>query len=82
LFKLVDFSDDANNKFSLKDRSKFLTQFYQHLFAALKNDEASNYHRDLTGAYFETLTFFILKRFLPLAEKVDFNFEDDGLSFA
>ena len=82
LFKLADFQDDKNNKFSLKDRSKFLTQFYQHLFAGLKNDEASNYHRELTGAYFETLTFYIMKRFLPYAEKVEFNFEDDGLSFA
>jgi hypothetical protein len=79
---MAEFSDDSNNKFSLKDRAKFLTQFYQHLFAGLKNDEASNYHRELTGAYFETLTFFIMKRFLPFAEKAQFNFDDDTLSFA
>ena len=63
LFHLADIQDDKNNKFGLKDRAKFITQFYQHIFAGLKNDEAPNFHRDLTGAYFETLTFLIVKRF-------------------
>jgi hypothetical protein len=79
---MAEFKDDKNNKFNLKDRSKFVTQFYQHLFAGLKNDEAPNFHRELTGAYFETLTFFIVKRFMPFAEKQNYDFEDDSLSFA
>ena len=76
LFSLVDFADDKLNKFGLKDRAKFLVQFYQHLFAGLKNDEATSYHSGLVGAYFETLSFFILKRYQPLvaaqAEDLEF----------
>ena len=79
LFQLLDFKDDKNNKFSIKDRAKFLTTFYQHLLAGLKSDEASNFHRELTGAYFETLTFFIIKRFLPFLSSKDFNFDDEGV---
>ena len=78
---MAEFKDDKNNKFNLKDRSKFVTQFYQHLFAGLKNDEAPNFHRELTGAYFETLTFILVKRVLLLAEKLKFDFEDDSLAF-
>lgn len=68
LFNLVDFQDDKLNKFNLKDRAKFLTQFCQHLFAGLKNDEASTYHPQLVGSYFEVLSFFILKRYQPFME--------------
>jgi len=63
LFHLQGFEDDKLNKFSVKDRAKFLVQFYQHLFAGLKNDEASIFHGHLIGSYFESLTFVILKRF-------------------
>jgi len=79
LFQLVDFKDDKNNKFSVKDRAKFLTQFYQHLFAGLKNDNASYFHKDLTGAYFETLAFFLLKRFAPFAKGL--SPEDENYQF-
>lgn len=79
LFQLVDFKDDKLNKFSLKDRAKFLTQFYQHLFAGLKNDNSTYFHRELSGAYFETLAFLLLKRFAPYASTVDQ--EDDTYQF-
>lgn len=81
MFHLVDFKDDKNNKFALKDRAKFLTQFYQHLFAGLKSDEACNFHRELTGAYFETLTFFLIKRFVPFLTAKDFKFDDEQVEF-
>mmetsp|Transcript_1951 Transcript_1951/g.2844 ORF Transcript_1951/g.2844 Transcript_1951/m.2844 type:complete len:255 (-) Transcript_1951:3775-4539(-) len=77
LFKLVDFTEDKSNKYSVKDRAKFIVQFFQHLFAGLKNDEAANFHKELTGAYFETLAFFILKRFQPYCESINYD-EDDA----
>ena len=70
LFNFIDIKDDKLNKFNIKDRAKFLTQFYQHFFSGLKNDEASNFHSQLTGAYFETLTFFIMKRLIPYFQSV------------
>ena len=81
LFHFLDFKDDKVNKFSIKDRAKFLLQFYQHLLAGLKSDEAANFHRELTGAYFETLTFFIIKRFLPYLASKEFNLEDEDIDF-
>ena len=70
IFHVVNF--DASHKFSEKDRAKFLTQFYQHLFAGLKSDEAPNFHKELTGAYFETLFFWLLKRYNNTAKELDF----------
>lgn len=77
MFDLCSITQDQHNKFSLKDRAKFVVQFYQHLFAGLKNDEATSYHSQLVGAYFETLSFFILKRYQPLLR-----LKDPDLEFA
>ena len=68
-------------KISLKDRAKFITQFFQHLFAGLKNDESVIYHNNLVSSYFESLSFFIWKRFQPLVERKEFNFEDEDIKF-
>lgn len=82
VFHLHNFKDDKANKFTVKDRANFLTQFYQSLYAGRKNDEAANTHHELTGAYFESLTFYLLKRFTPFAEAKAFDFGDDELSHA
>ena len=46
-----------------------MVQFYQHLFAGLKNFEAANYHQVLTAAYFESILFLLVKRVQPYLEK-------------
>ena len=81
-FRLVDYQEDKQNKMSIKDRCNFLSQFFQSLYAGRKNEEAANYHQELTGAYFETLTFLLVKRFIPFAESKEYNFEDADLKHA
>jgi hypothetical protein len=81
-FRLTDYSEDKQNKMSVKDRCNFYSQFFQSLYAGRKNDEAANYHQSLTGAYFESLTFLLEKRFMPFANSKDLNFEDADLQHA
>jgi hypothetical protein len=81
LFRLVDFEDDKLNKFSVKDRAKFIVQLFQHLWAGLKSDEAANFHQQLVGAYFEALAFIFIKRFQPYWEKLDEKQKEDDFVF-
>jgi hypothetical protein len=49
------------------------------LFSARKNDEAANYHQELTHSYFETLLFYLVKRFQPLMESKNKDFENQDV---
>lgn len=79
IFKIGELTDDKLNKFSVKDKANFISQFYQSLFSARKNDEAANYHQDLTNSFFETLVFFLIKRFQPFAEQNKLDFESPDM---
>ena len=73
---MAEIKEDKLNKYSIKDRAKFIVQFYQHLFAGLKNFEAANYHQILTSAYFESILFLLVKRVQPFLEKNPEDSED------
>lgn len=45
-----------------EDDDEFVPDFFESLFEAHQLDEASKFHRELIGCYYEAVAFLILKR--------------------
>lgn len=57
------FNKDKLNKASFKDRCNILRETLQNVYQGLlNNDEAVAFHSDLIAAFYESLTFILLKR--------------------
>ena len=62
MYNLALPTTDKLNKTSFKEKCNLTREALCNLYAGLKNDESVLFHTDLVSAYFESLTFILLKR--------------------